>query len=348
MTLRFGILLAMNYDPARPAEELAARLAQVEIAREVGLNGVWLGEHRLAAPLAYFQSIPMAARLAAVSGDLDLGVTVVAPYANPLVVAEDLATLDILANGHAIVGLAQGWRESERRAFGVMADALPRYLDTLDLLPLLWSGEQVSFSGRVHRVSDVTLASRPIQHPLPMWLGGSSVNAVSRIARRGAVWLASVQQPIPALQEQASAYDAQLPPGQRPASRPILRNLIVDVGDAESRRTFDAARDYYRTFMSWGLWEKFGFADANEDERLASVLIHGSVEECAHRIVELARLLCRDYFLMKLDWGGSDAHTIAAAIETLGRQVVPLARHLYEDSAGAASRRPSTYHSRIP
>jgi alkanesulfonate monooxygenase SsuD/methylene tetrahydromethanopterin reductase-like flavin-dependent oxidoreductase (luciferase family) len=329
MTLRFGILLAMNYDAARPADELAVRLAQVETAREVGLDGIWLGEHRLAAPLAYFQSIPMAARLSAVSGELDLGITVVAPYANPLVVAEDLATLDILSGGHAVVGLAQGWRESERRAFGVLTDALPRYLDMVDVLPQLWSGEPVTFKGRVHQISDVTLASRPVQQPFPMWLGGSSVKAVTRVARRGGVWLASVQQPVPALQEQAAAYDAQLPVGVEPATRPILRNLIVDVGDDASRRTFAAAREYYRTFTSWGLWEKFGFADASADERLASVLIHGSAEECAQRIVELAVLLRRDYFLMKLDWGGSDQREVTATIETLGRNVAPLARELY-------------------
>jgi alkanesulfonate monooxygenase SsuD/methylene tetrahydromethanopterin reductase-like flavin-dependent oxidoreductase (luciferase family) len=331
MSLRFGILLSMDYDRARPLDEVAARVAQVELARDVGLDGVWLGEHRLAAPLAYFQSIPLAARLSASSGDLDLGVTIVAPYANPLVLAEDLATLDLLTRGHAIVGLAQGWRESERRAFGVLGDALPRYLDTVELLPRLWSGEPVAFAGRVHHVTGVRLASLPVQQPaLPVWLGASSVAGVRRAARAGAVWLGSTQQPVPALREQADAYDASLPPGYVPPARPVLRNLIIDDGTAEAGRRLAAAREYYRTFASWGLWERFGIADASDEERLASVLIRGDAEECARQIVGLARMLRRDYFLMKVHWEGIDQAAVLSSIRALGTTIAPLARKLYD------------------
>lgn len=331
MSLRFGILLSMDYDRGRPLEEVAARVAQVELARDVGLDGVWLGEHRLAAPLAYFQSIPLAARLSAVSGDLDLGVTVVAPYANPLVLAEDLVTLDLLTRGHVIAGLAQGWRESERRAFGVLCDALPRYLDTVELLPRLWSGEPVTFDGRVHRVADVRLAGLPIQRPtLPVWLGASSVAGVARAARAGAVWIGSTQQPVPALQEQANAYDANLPPGYVAAARPVLRNLIIDDGTAAAAQHLAAAREYYRTFASWGLWERSGIATATEEERLASVLIRGHAEECAHQIAGLARALHRDYFLMKVHWEGVDQAVVLRSIQVLGRDIAPLAKKLFD------------------
>lgn len=334
MPLRFGILLSMDYDPARPLEAVEDRLAQVALARDLGLDGVWLGEHRLAAPLAYLQAIPLAARLSACSGDLDLGLTIVAPYTSPLVLAEDLATLDLLTRGHAIAGLAQGWRESERRAFGVLADALPRYLDTVDLLPRLWSGEPVTFDGRVHRVDGVRLASLPVQQPaLPIWLGASSVAGVRRAARGGLVWIGSTQQPVPALQEQADAYDAQLAAGYVPSARPVLRNLIIDDGTPAAASRLAAAREYYRTFASWGLWDRFGIADATADERLASVLVRGDPEECAHQVVALARSLRRDYFFMKVHWEGISQAAVLASIRLLSTAIAPLARKLY-DAAG--------------
>ena len=331
MPLRFGILMSMDYDPARPLEAVTDRVAQVELARDVGLDGVWLGEHRLAAPLAYLQSIPLAARLSASSGDLDLGLTIVAPYTSPLVLAEDLATLDLLTRGHAIAGLAQGWRESERRAFGVLTDALPRYLDTIDLLPRLWSGQPVSFDGRVYHVDGVRLASLPVQRPaLPIWLGASSVPGVRRAAQAGLVWLGSTQQPVPALQEQADAYDAHLPAGYTPPARPVLRNLIIDDGTPEAASRLAAAKEYYRTFASWGLWDRFGIATATEDERLASVLVRGDPEQCARQIAALAQALRRDYFFMKVHWEGISQPAVLAAIRLLGTTIAPLAKKLYD------------------
>lgn len=330
MTLRFGILLSMDYDATRPVEEAASRIAQVELAREVGLDGIWLGEHRIAAPLAYFQSIPLAARLAAVSGELDLGVTVVAAYANPLVLAEDLATLDILTGGHARVCLAQGWRETERRAFGVSADAFDRYLDTLELLPRLWTSAPVAFTGRAHHVEDVRLATVPIQRPgIPQWLGASSVAGARRAGRRGAVWLASTQQPVQALRNQADAYDASLSAGCVVPARPVLRNLIIDDGGPAARAAMTGAREYYRTFGSWGLWERAGIAELSEQERLDSVVIRGDVDQCARRVVELARLLRRDYFFMKVHWSGIDDAAVLNSIRLLGTELAPRAKALF-------------------
>jgi alkanesulfonate monooxygenase SsuD/methylene tetrahydromethanopterin reductase-like flavin-dependent oxidoreductase (luciferase family) len=153
-----------------------------------------------------------------------------------------------------------------------------------------------------------------------------------RAARAGAVWIGSIQQPVPALQQQAEAYDANLPAGYIPPARPVLRNLIIADGTAAARQRLAAAREYYRTFASWGLWERFGIAAATDEERLASVLIRGGPDECAQQIVGLARALRRDYFLMKVHSEGIDQAAVLRSIRVLGTIIAPLAKELYDVS----------------
>ena len=69
----------------------------------------------------------------------------------------------------------------------------PRANEALEVMTRLWSEENVSFEGEFIQVSEATLSPRPVQQPLPLWIGGASPAAIRRTVRYGTGWLAGLQ-----------------------------------------------------------------------------------------------------------------------------------------------------------
>jgi alkanesulfonate monooxygenase SsuD/methylene tetrahydromethanopterin reductase-like flavin-dependent oxidoreductase (luciferase family) len=81
-------------------------LEQTRALRNEGYDAVWVGQHYLTYPEQFFQTTPLLARLAAEAGDMTIGTNLLLlPLHNPVDVAEQYATLDIVANGRFILGV---------------------------------------------------------------------------------------------------------------------------------------------------------------------------------------------------------------------------------------------------
>lgn len=131
---------------------------------------------------------------AALTERIRLGTHVLAlPYRNPVVLAAELATLDMLSDGRAVLGVGTGWMDEEFQAIGVDRRTRGRRTDEcIDALRLLWSSAvPASFEGEFTRFTDTWLAARPATAVgPPVWVGGNTPAALRRIARRGDGWLA--------------------------------------------------------------------------------------------------------------------------------------------------------------
>src|SRR5439155_8740782 len=125
--------------------------------------------------------------------------TAVTPVARrrPHVLAHQVATLDNLSGGRVTFGAGLGGSTSEFGKFGEPTDAKVRaaMLDEgLELLPRLWSGEEVTHRGEHYTVEGVTLAPTPLQERLPVWIGGNRPASLRRAARWDG-WLADSADP---------------------------------------------------------------------------------------------------------------------------------------------------------
>ena len=94
-------------------------------------------------------------------------------------------------------------------AFGVGGEAAPEWLATgrstkgrgaqaneaLELMTRLWSEERVTFHGKYYQYTDAAISPRPVQQPLPLWIGGASEAAIRRTARLGNGWLGGLHTP---------------------------------------------------------------------------------------------------------------------------------------------------------
>ena len=109
-------------------------------------------------------------------------------YRHPVVVAKELATLDVLSGGRLEVGLGAGWMTSDYEASGIVLDPpatrIARMAESLEVITALWSGEPVTFSGAHYRITGLTGTPRPVQRPHPPIIVGGGGRRVLSLAAR--------------------------------------------------------------------------------------------------------------------------------------------------------------------
>jgi probable F420-dependent oxidoreductase len=178
-------------DPGPVAEVAAA-------AEAAGWHGFSFTEHpipgtRWLAAGGHQSLDPFAAlaHAAAVTTELRLLTNLaVVPYRNPFLLARAAATVDKLSDGRFILGAGTGYLKTEFHALGVDFDERNALFDeTLDVLPRCWSGESFSYRGRHFDARDVIALPRPVQRPIPIWIGGNSRLTLRRVATRAQGWL---------------------------------------------------------------------------------------------------------------------------------------------------------------
>jgi probable F420-dependent oxidoreductase len=114
----------------------------------------------------------------------------VAPYRNPSMLAKTAASVDKVSDGRLILGLGTGYQRSEFFALGVDFEERNVLLDeALDVLPMHWSGERFSYRGSHFEARDVVARPRPVQAPIPIWLGGNAKRTLMRVAARCQGWM---------------------------------------------------------------------------------------------------------------------------------------------------------------
>lgn len=120
----------------------------------------------------------------------------VAPYRNPFLLAKAAATVDKLSGGRMILGLGAGYHKTEFYALGVdMEERNELFDEALDVLPLHWSGEPFSYKGRHFEARDVIARPRPVQDPIPIWVGGNSRRSRRRVAEKAQGWMPMLGSP---------------------------------------------------------------------------------------------------------------------------------------------------------
>ncbi|MFE4498283.1 LLM class F420-dependent oxidoreductase [Rhodococcus sp. NPDC056743] len=114
----------------------------------------------------------------------------VAPYRNPFLLAKSASTLDKLSGGRLTLGLGTGYQKSEFHALGIDFDERNELFDeALDVLPLHWSGEPFTYRGKHFSALDVIARPKPVQNPIPIWIGGNSKLTRRRVAERAQGWM---------------------------------------------------------------------------------------------------------------------------------------------------------------
>ncbi|MCU1398322.1 MAG: putative Alkanesulfonate monooxygenase (FMNH2-dependent aliphatic sulfonate monooxygenase 1) [Acidimicrobiales bacterium] len=114
----------------------------------------------------------------------------VVPYRNPLLLAKAATTVDRMSNGRFTLGVGTGYLKAEFFALGTDFEERNELFDeALDVLPMHWSGERFSYAGKHFNARDVLALPRPVQDPIPIWIGGNSALTLRRVAAGAQGWM---------------------------------------------------------------------------------------------------------------------------------------------------------------
>ena len=334
--MKFGLGLAVQH---RPDDDQAARfrehLEQVRLARAVGFSTVWASQHFLSQPFTYFQPIPTLGRIAAEAEGLTLGTGIILlPLFQPLDIAEQLATLDVITGGRMILGVGLGYRDDENAAFGIDPKTrVGRLTEGVEVIERLWMGEPVTYEGRYFQLRDVRISLRPVQRPRPrIWLAANTDAGVRRAAGLGDAWLMNPHSTLASIERQLMLFHETRRALGKPRATdiPLIKECVV-AEDATTALT--EARPFleakYRAYQQWqqdkalpdGETFDLSFEDLARDR-----FIVGDPARAVDEIQRYQERLGITELSFRVQWPGMPQATVLRTIKLLGEKVLPKLR----------------------
>ena len=191
--MRFGLDVAqqrMSWDEV---------VSRVQLAEELGFDGVWGFDHFQPmygdGPGEVFDGMTTLAALAGVTSKIRLGLLVAGvTYRHPSVFATQALTIDHASHGRLELSLGAAWFDKEHHELGIPFPSTPERFDlledALEIVQRLFTGEVVSYEGRVVSLKDAQLRPLPVQQPRPpIWIGGNGPRrTLPLVARYADVW----------------------------------------------------------------------------------------------------------------------------------------------------------------
>jgi probable F420-dependent oxidoreductase len=172
---------------ARGVQDRRTLVEGARAAEAVGYSDLTVHDHLTPqlAPIALLTAVSMATerlRLCPLVFNNDLR--------HPAVLAQELATLDVLSAGRLVVGIGAGWNEPEYRSIGLSFDPpavrISRMLEAVAILRGLFGDGPTRFEGRFYTITDLDGQPKPVQRPHPPFLIGGTRERMLRIAAREA------------------------------------------------------------------------------------------------------------------------------------------------------------------
>ena len=238
--MKFGLLLP-NFGAIASADTIAegARLAE-----ECGFDSVWTTDHVLMPadmPDPYgilIESLIALTIAATATSKVQLGTSIIVmPQREPVLLAKQLAAIDVASGGRLILGAGVGWLEQEFNYLGADYDNRgARFDEWLALMRALWNGEG-AFRGESKSIEDALFAPLPSRRDkTPVWIGGNSPLAIRRAASNAAGW-----HPVGMTPAELAAGLADL--RSQSNGRPVtvsLRTNIELLADGEAAKGYSA------------------------------------------------------------------------------------------------------------
>jgi alkanesulfonate monooxygenase SsuD/methylene tetrahydromethanopterin reductase-like flavin-dependent oxidoreductase (luciferase family) len=287
-------------------------LERFSIMDRTGYDAVWLAEHHFSS-FSVCPSVHMMGTMAAArTKRLRIGMAVsLAPFYNPLRLAEEVALLDVLSGGRVNWGAGRGFERSEFAAFGIAGEeSAPRFHETVDIVLKAWTNQRLSHHGEFFHYDGVEVLPKPFQTPHPpVWMAASSTPAIDWAASQGHSILMDPHSSRAELIRKRRHYAAKLlEAGHGEAGRTIPMARLVAVDETAEKARAVAKRAAEWTVASYvgpqhagnvrqGPPRDFGGKDPI-DFYLDDVMFHGTADSVAEQIQSFAAEIGMTYLMV--------------------------------------------------
>lgn len=334
--MKLGLFLNSQHPQSdNPGQRFAEIVEQVRLARQLGFDSIWSGEHHITDGYHYFPLLPLLQRLSAEAEGMEIGTNIVLlPMHNPMEIAEISAFLDVITSGRFQLGVGLGYRPEEFAMFGVpMKQRVSRMVEGIEIIRRLWTEDNVTHKGRHWQFENMTIRPQPACKPHPPILIAAQVDAaVERAAQIADGWAIV---PTPTFDEVAAhktKYETFRSAANLPAAKHFVR--LFEVGcaiDEETalKRTAPFLLEKYAAYMSWGLpglsLDKGDAPEVQLKKLSQNRFGVGTPDQVIEAFMAQHRIGIT-HITMRASWPGMAQADILASLELIGTKVLPEVR----------------------
>ena len=307
--MRIGMSLTSSYPLGDSKVQMDNLIRRVELMAELGFDALSLGDHHVTRN-HYFQVMPTMCRMSAHSGDMELIPLFLLPFYQPILLAEQIAVLDVMSGGRTRMICCLGHQPEAHEAFQTPQNVrVSRFVETFEIVRQLCTQDDVSYQGKHYAFEGVTINPKPLQQPLPMWIGSNADPAIRRTARLADAWVISPGWTPGLIEEKLQLYHQAL---QEHGRRDQISDLIVR-RDIHLGASTDTARTEAQSLFDRGYR---GF----DQEAMAESLIVGGPEDCIRYLEQLQRLGVTEILFR---CAMPDQEKALQTIRLIGTEVIP-------------------------
>jgi len=316
------------------AERLREVVEEIVLADKVGLDVYGVGEHHRQDYAASAPAVVLAAAAPQTKRIRLTSAVTVLSSADPVRVFQDFATLDGISNGRAEIMAGRGSFIESFPLFGYdLNDYDQLFEEKLELLLKLRESEKVTWRGG-HRpaIDNLGVYPRPVQNPLPVWIGsGGNQESVIRAGLLGLPLVLAIIggspfqfAPLVELYRKAAAHA-----GHDASKLPVASHSHSFVGEdteAAAERFYPSTQAVMNALGRERGWGPYGRAAYDAARSPRGALYVGDPETVANKIVSLRRKVGITRFLLHVPLGSMPHEEVMRAIELLGTEVAPRVR----------------------
>jgi luciferase family oxidoreductase group 1 len=336
----FGTFLLLQSPNAQDHAEVFARGTEIaQTADRLGFDSIWCAEHHFSTYGYLSRPLMFATHLAAKTERIRVGsAVVVLPLHHPLVVAEEIATADILSGGRLDVGLGRGYQPYEFARLGQTLDeSRGRFEEAVDILLKSFTGEPFSYDGKYYQFDETSIFPVPVQKPHPpIWVVGQSPESIIATAKRGFNLVSGgFGVPIERLREFRRTFDETVADKAQRASTRVStqRPVYVTTDESELPAIVEQARWNMRVTLSLRHGrERIEKGRAipvpydNEptgDELLDRYFVMGTPKACVAKIRQIQEAMGINHFNASFWFGDLPQEKILRSMTLFAEEVIP-------------------------
>lgn len=348
--LKFGVYTEMQAGPGRSYQELVWEVFRLmEQADQLGFDVFSLIEHHAfqtfgisANPLAMFSAVAQRTR--------NLRFRTMChtlPLHNPVVLAGEIATADILTGGRLDVGVGRGHAWLYPKLGIPLAESLGRYRDGLNILPLAWTKESFSYQGEYYRLEDVSVVPKPVQQPHPpVFLTGTSGQGFKTAAEKGWSICCGGPAPLDVFRPSIDIYrEACKELGSNPYLAYVRGVFLAEDEKTAHREARESILNFYKynvrphdSLLEESLKQPlieagYGFYASDMMQQMKNIsyddlidqdmVFVGTPDQVSNKIADLHSKIAFDEFEIVSHYGDIDLHKAYRTQEMFARQVMP-------------------------
>jgi alkanesulfonate monooxygenase SsuD/methylene tetrahydromethanopterin reductase-like flavin-dependent oxidoreductase (luciferase family) len=349
--MKFGTFHLFQKPPGWSDQDVFdAELEQITQAEALGFDGVWLAEHHFQWYGIATDLMVLAAWVAARTTRVRIGTAIVVlPFHNPVRLAEQASTIDLISGGRLDFGVGRGYQSAEYAGFGIsMDESKARFAENMDILLKAWTEDTFSYDGKFTTVQEITVLPKPVQQPHPpiyvaSWMTPETIRYA---AERGFPIMAPAGLASDQIKTNYQLYRdtlASLGKNTTGLDLPALVHIYVDeneergweVGVQHSMR-YGASlvtlgtpvQKGGRLSREYDKYREFGDAARVVKENRQELMLFGNPDTVAKRIEWMRNELGVNYIMCWMNMGGLDQARVLKSMQLFATEVMPRFRTL--------------------